>query len=109
MEKITATTVTEKELKRKNSTAITLILKKPSKETKAEVLNEGPEKKIMKLSELTMSNNLDPLEFFSRFLDFPEMILQHLKVKNLIEISEVSQSWYNFFASSKFVMKKIKI
>src|SRR5690349_21201425 len=59
-------------------------------------------------SELT-GNKLDPLEYFSRFLNIPEMILNHLGGGDLIKISEVSPLWYSTIASSKELMKNIKV
>src|SRR5690349_4527892 len=52
---------------------------------------------------------MDPLVYFSRFLDIPEMIFQHFNGKDLIKISEVNPNYYNFIASSKVLMNKIKI
>lgn len=73
-----------------------------------EVTDDGPDKLIINLSQLTM-NNLDPLEYFSRFLDIPEMIFHHLNGKDLIKISEVNPTYFTFIASSKVLMKKIKV
>src|SRR5690349_4442590 len=86
----------------------TIAANKQAKETDEEALNEEPKKKIIELSELP-ANNLDPLAYFSRFLDIPEMILQHLSGKDVLQISEVSPSCYNCIASSKELMKNIKI
>lgn len=93
-------------LKQKISIEFPILDGKPD-ETKAEASeasNGKPNKKIM--SELT---SIDPLDYFSRFLDIPEMIFQHLSGKESLVASEVSPSWYNFIASSKVLMKKVKV
>lgn len=89
-------------LKRNISNAVPIVDKEKNVEDKKKSSEES--KKKIKFDE-----NVDPLEYFSRFLDIPEMILNHLSGEDLIKISEVNPSYYNFIASSKDLMKKIKI
>lgn len=51
---------------------------------------------------------MDPVIVFSRFLDVPEMIFQHLTGKELLMLSETSQDWFILIGSSKKLMAKIK-
>lgn len=89
-------------LKRNISIAVPIVDKEKNVEDK-KISSEESKKKIK------FDENVDPLEYFSRFLDIPEMILNHLSGEDLIKISEVHPSYYNFIASSKDLMEKIKI
>lgn len=52
---------------------------------------------------------MNPLNFFSRYLDIAEMIFHHLAGKELLKLSEVSSDWHEFTASSEKFMAKIKL
>lgn len=75
-------------------------------EEETDVPNEEPNGKIIKISAFP---NMDPVEHLSRFFDILEMIFQYLNGRELIRMSEICPSWYNFIASSNVLMNKIKI
>lgn len=52
---------------------------------------------------------MDPVKFFSRFLDTPELIFQHSSGRELLELSEVNPNWCDFIGSTRKLIAKVKL